>query len=165
MKIDFNNYEYNEIVYDIINNREFKKIELCPHHKGNRLEHSKRVSYISYRICKVFNLDYVSAARGGLLHDFFLNKYNRSNSGRLLTNHPLIASRNAKKHFDLSPKEINIIESHMFPLVVKIKPKYKESYVVAFADKLVWGYEKFVRYCKEISFELGKSYIYLSRDI
>ena len=60
MKIDFNNYEYNEIVYDIINNREFKKIELCPHHKGNRLEHSKRVSYISYRICKVFNLDYVS---------------------------------------------------------------------------------------------------------
>jgi len=53
----------------------------------------------------------------------------------------------------------------MFPLVVKIKPKYKESYVVAFADKLVWGYEKFVRYCKEISFELGKSYIYLSRDI
>ena len=37
MKIDFNNYEYNEIVYDIINNREFKKIEVCPHHKGNRL--------------------------------------------------------------------------------------------------------------------------------
>ena len=38
----------------------------------------------------------------------------------------------------------------MFPLVVKIKPKYKESYVVAFADKLVWGYEKFVRYCNNI---------------
>ena len=84
---------------------------------------------------------------------------------KLIRNHPKIASTNAKKHFNLNKKEINIIESHMFPLVVKIKPKYKESYVVAFADKLVWGYEKFIRYCKEISFELGKSYIYLSRDI
>ena len=33
MKIDFDNYEYKEIVKDILNNREFKKIELCPHHK------------------------------------------------------------------------------------------------------------------------------------
>ena len=161
MKIDFNNYEYNEIVYDIINNREFKKIQLCPHHKGNRLEHSKRVSYISYRICKVFNLDYVSAARGGLLHDFFLNKYNRSNSGRLLTNHPLIASRNAKKHFDLSPKEINIIESHMFPVSVKIFPKYWESIIVSLVDKVCWGYEKCIGYGRLINYSLGKTVIYM----
>ena len=50
MKIDFDNYEYKEIVKDILNNREFKKIELCPHHKINRLVHSKRVSYYSYKI-------------------------------------------------------------------------------------------------------------------
>ena len=75
MKIDFDNYEYKEIVKDILNNREFKKIELCPHHKINRLVHSKRVSYYSYKICKKLGFDYVSAARGGLLHDFFLNKY------------------------------------------------------------------------------------------
>ena len=129
------------------------------------MEHSKRVAYLSYRICKKLDLDYVSAARGGMLHDFFLNKYTAKNTNKLIRNHPKIASTNAKKHFNLNKKEINIIESHMFPLVVKVKPKYKESYVVAFADKLVWGYEKFVRYCKEISFELGKSYIYLSRDI
>ena len=84
MKIDFDNYEYKEIVKDILNNREFKKIELCPHHKINRLVHSKRVSYYSYKICKKLGFDYVSAARGGLLHDFFLNKYNTKNSRKLL---------------------------------------------------------------------------------
>ena len=78
MKIDINNYEYNEIIKDILNSREFKKIEACPHHKINRLEHSKRVSYFSYKVCKSLNLDYVSAARAGLLHDFFLNKYNNN---------------------------------------------------------------------------------------
>ena len=58
MKIDFDNYEYKEIVKDILNNREFKKIELCPHHKINRLVHSKRVSYYSYKICKKLGFDY-----------------------------------------------------------------------------------------------------------
>ena len=165
MKTGNDDIEYMEIVSEILKNREFNKLKDFTHHKTTRMEHSKRVAYLSYRICKKLDLDYVSAARGGMLHDFFLNKYSAKNTNKLIRNHPKIASTNAKKHFNLNKKEINIIESHMFPLVVKIKPKYKESYVVAFADKLVWGYEKFVRYCKEISFELGKSYIYLSRDI
>ena len=165
MKTGNDDIEYMEIVSEILKNREFNKLKDFTHHKTTRMEHSKRVAYLSYRICKKLNLDYVSAARGGMLHDFFLNRYTAKNTNKLIRNHPKIASTNAKKHFNLNKKEINIIESHMFPLAVKIKPKYKESYVVAFADKLVWGYEKFVRYCKEISFELGKSYIYLSRDI
>lgn len=165
MKNGNDDIEYMEIVSEILKNREFNKLKDFTHHKTTRLEHSKRVSYLAYRICKRFNLDYISAARGGLLHDFFLNKYTTKNTNRLIRNHPKIASTNAKKHFNLSKKEINIIESHMFPMAVKVKPKYKESYITSLADKIVWGYEKFVVYYKNIYFELGKSYLYLSRDI
>lgn len=161
MKIDINNYEYNEIIKDILNNREFKKIEACPHHKSNRLEHSKRVSYFAYKICKSLNWNYVEAARGGLLHDFFLNKYNTKGSCKLLTSHPLIASKNAKKHFVLSDMEVNIIESHMFPVNIRILPKYKESIVVSLVDKACWLYEKVVGYSKEINYNLGKTAIYV----
>ena len=157
--------QYRNIIDEILKNREFNKLKELPHHKTTRLEHSKRVAYLSYRVCKKLNLDYVSAARGGLLHDFFTNKYTVKNTNKLIRNHPKIASANARKHFELSKKEINIIESHMFPISLKTKPKYKESYVVATADKIVWLYEKISGYEKAISFELGKSFIYLSRDI
>ena len=140
MKIDINNYEWNNIVKDILNNKEFKKIELCPHHKTNRLEHSKRVSQISYNVCKKLNLDYVSAARGGLLHDFFTNSYKESKKGNLMKNHPKIASNNATKHFNINDKEKNIIESHMFPLNI-VPPKYMEGWILCCADKICSGAE------------------------
>ena len=161
MKKDINNYEWNNIVKDILNNKEFKKIELCPHHKTNRLEHSKRVSQISYNVCKKLNLDYVSAARGGLLHDFFTNNYKDSKKGNLMKNHPKIASNNATKHFNINDKEKNIIESHMFPLNIKAKPKYIESIIISIVDKIACIYEKAVGYTSEFNFKVGKATIYM----
>lgn len=161
MKLDIDNYEYNKIVEDILNNKEFKKIEAFEHHRTNRLEHSKRVSLYSYKICKKLNLDYVSASRGGLLHDFFTNKYQKENACKLMKEHPLIASRNAIKYFDLNDKEINIIESHMFPLNIQIKPKSIESYIVSTVDKFSCLYEKLAGTIKEINFKLGETAIYL----
>ena len=151
MKIDINNYEYRKITQDILKNREFKKLESFPHHRITRLEHCKRVSYLSYKVCKKLNLDYVSAARGGLLHDFFLNKYTLSNTRKLLLNHPVIAVRNAKKHFKLNDKEVNIIKCHMFPMNLKYIPKYKESYVVSIVDKVCWAYEKITSHIEEVN--------------
>ena len=161
MKIDFDDYEYNEIIKDILNNREFKKIESCPHHKINRLIHSKRVSYYSYKVCKKMGFDYISAARGGLLHDFFLNKYNKCNSRKLLVSHPKIALNNSKKHFNLSEKEKNIIECHMFPVSLSTFPNCYESVVVSLVDKVMWFYEKVTGYSKEINYNLGKTAIYV----
>ena len=86
MYIDYENNEYKSIISDIINNREFKKLEGYKHHSTNRLEHSLRVSFYSYKICKRLGLDYVSASRGGLLHDFFLNTYKGTSKKNLLHN-------------------------------------------------------------------------------
>lgn len=161
MKIIINYNEYDNIVKDILNNKEFKKIEYCPHHKTNRLEHSKRVSLYAYKVCKILNLDYVSAARGGLLHDFFLNSYTSSNGYKLMRNHPLIALNKAKKYFKLNQKEKNIISSHMFPLNIKNRPKYRESFIVSMIDKIICVYEKTLGYVNDFNFKMGKFAIYI----
>jgi uncharacterized membrane protein len=65
--------EYAELVADILEHPEFLRTREFPHHKQVTIyQHACAVSYLSYAICKKLNLDYRSAARGGLLHDFFL---------------------------------------------------------------------------------------------
>lgn len=161
MNFEINNYEYNKIIEDILNNNEFLKLDDCLHHKGSRLVHSKRVSLYSYKICKKLKLDYISAARGGLLHDFFLDSYNKDNTRELLRSHSEIAKINAKNNFTLSLKEENIIESHMFPVNFKSKPKYLESIIVSLVDKISCVYEKTLAYFREANFKVGKNAIYL----
>ena len=134
--------EYDILIKDILNNKEFIKIEDMPHHGTTRLIHSKRVSYYSYIICKILRLDYVAAARAGLLHDFFMNENNmkKRTSVTSLFTHSKKALKNSSKIVYLNPKEKNIIVSHMFPLGVHL-PTYLESWIVQGVDKVVGTYE------------------------
>ena len=70
-----NDIQDRKIVNHILNNEEFLKIKKIEHHGISRYEHSMKVSYYSYKIAKALRLDYEQVARGGLLHDFFLNTY------------------------------------------------------------------------------------------
>ena len=135
----YNEYEF--LIKNIINNEEFNKLEKEKHHGTNRLIHSKRVSYYSYRICKILRLDYISAARAGLLHDFFIYEQDSAKWDRfkLIFTHPIQAVKKSKKLYHLNPKEENIIISHMFPL--GIPPKYLESWIVQGVDKVIATYE------------------------
>ena len=45
MKKYYEDREYLNKVYDILNNEEFQKMEKIIHHEGNRLDHSIRVTY------------------------------------------------------------------------------------------------------------------------
>ena len=68
-----NDKRYMECVYDIMDNEKFQEMDkYIQHGTTTTLEHCISVSYISYKICKYYNFDYISAARGGLLHDLFL---------------------------------------------------------------------------------------------
>lgn len=118
--------------------------EISHHLTYTCLEHSLFVSYVSYRFCKFMNWDYKAAARGGLLHDLFLYdwKDKGSHEGLHGFTHPKAACRNAEELCrnkdsvtELTGIEKDMILSHMWPLTSK-PPKYKESYVVCFADKL-----------------------------
>ncbi len=135
-------HEYTSIVADILEHKTFKELQNFFHHNSSIYEHAKIVSYVSYRICKFLKLDYRSAARGGLLHDFFLYDWRNHSEPELAKEkfhgleHPKIALGNAMKHFDLNDIEKDIIVKHMWPLTF-IPPKYQESFVVTFADKYV----------------------------
>ena len=60
-------------ILTITTNREFKKLAYFSHHiYTSRYQHSINVAYYTYKMAKALKLDYVSATRGAMLHDFFL---------------------------------------------------------------------------------------------
>lgn len=132
--------EYLEIVGEILANGEYQRLKEFYHHSGTIYEHLQYVSYLSYRIAKALGLDYRSAARGALLHDFFLYDWRTHDEPDLPKDvnhgmaHPRIALENARKHFILNAVEEDIIVTHMWPLTLR-PPRYMESYIVTFADK------------------------------
>ena len=134
---------YEEITKDIMANRKFQRIAQEKHHGLTRMEHSVRVAKYVYKISKNLNLDYVSATRGALLHDFFLTKEYLNTKGLACgVVHPYIALANANQYFELNEIEKNAIEAHMFPLNTTL-PKYKESWILTAVDKGVAIYECF----------------------
>lgn len=147
MILNIKDKKYNNIIKDIIRNPEVKKMTDIEHHGISRLEHSMKVSYKSYKIAKKFNLDYTSVARGGLLHDFYLDGNERNQLKKFTDTftHPNKALITANSIFNLNNLEQNIIISHMFPIYLKI-PKYKESILVNTVDKIIGFKEMLYEY-------------------
>lgn len=129
---------YLGYIHDLINDQTLSLEKFVHHHHTTRLRHCLNVSYRNYKICKLLKLDARSAARAGLLHDFFFydcSNYEKSNVGKgHLRAHPEIANENASSAFNLSAKESDIILKHMWPITFKL-PNFKESLVIIFVDK------------------------------
>ena len=135
------NRSYKSLEKEIMSNKKYMLLNEESHHGLTRLEHSLRVSRNVYKVSKKLGLDYVSATRAALLHDFFFNEEFESNHGLIQgVVHPDIALANASGAFKLNDIEKNAIVSHMFPLSLEL-PKYKESWVLTIVDKLVAIYE------------------------
>ena len=126
------------IISDFLNNEKVQEMKnYIQHGRITTLDHCIRVSYTAYRWCKLLGLDYRSAARGALLHDFYLydwhDKSNPVHSTHGFT-HAALALKNAEKYFRLSSKEKDIIKKHMFPLNIT-PPRHTESFIACLADK------------------------------
>lgn len=149
----FKDQEYINIVKDILNNKEFKKIKNIEHHGISRYEHSVKVSYKAYKLAKKHHLNYVEVARGGLLHDFFLSDEERTTKERFISTfvHPKKAFKKAKEIFEVTDLEAEIIKSHMFPVNLTM-PHHKESWLVNMVDKQVGS--------SEFSMKLGYRFSY-----
>lgn len=148
--------EYYEMIEDICKHPEFLKLKDYFHHNSSIYHHVHDVAYLSYRICKYLKLDYRSAARGALLHDFFLYDWRNHDVPDLPKEkyhgleHPKIATINAKKHFPINEVEEDIIRKHMWPLTL-VPPMYKESFIVSFADKYLSSVEFINEYKRRIN--------------
>lgn len=148
--------EFEYIVKDIINNEYFLKTKDDIHHGSNKYEHLVRVAKCSYVLSKILKADVKSSTRAGLLHDFFFGTRKEKVENSYL-NHPITASKNAKKYFNVSKLEEDAIKTHMFHHVLtkkilpinihekaklnESKPISKEGWIVCISDLLVSMFE------------------------
>ena len=145
-----------KIVEPILTSEEFQVRRLFKHHENSVWDHSILVSFRSYKITKRRHLNYRETAIGALLHDFYpyawkysskLHEYDDKYLERVGKKYPLLkkhgfthareACNNYHKYFSEYESQLvdDIITKHMFPLNIKL-PKYKESWVVTYSDKV-----------------------------
>lgn len=139
IKSEIDIQEFNDIIKDIIENSSVIALkEHVQHMETSRYDHCYNVAYYTYLICKKLGLDYISGARGAMLHDFYFYDWrNKGVEGQKKFHayrHPRIALNNAKENFELNDIEKDIILKHMWPLTARI-PRFSESYIVTLADK------------------------------
>lgn len=108
------------------------------HSDISTFRHCLRVAKKSLLLARSMNLNVhrEELVRGAMLHDYFLYDWHTKGDNLHGYHHPHIAAKNACRDFDLTPLEINIIESHMWPLTLFHFPKSREAAIVCLADKL-----------------------------
>lgn len=133
--------EFYSIVRDIAENDTVKKMKQFNQHCDTSCyEHCMRVSYYTYLLCKKLHFDYVSAARGSMIHDLFLYDWHTPRSWREektlhAFSHPKIAYENARKIFELNAIEKDVIIHHMWPVTLFSFPKTREGWMITLTDK------------------------------
>lgn len=127
---------------DILSSEKFKSTRDNVQHGSIHVHrHSIDVAKQSLIISKALHLkvNEKEMVRGALLHDYFLyDWHNKDREDYKVLHgfyHPGIALKNAKKDFNLTEREQDIIKKHMWPLTLVYFPRYKESWVVTMADK------------------------------
>lgn len=133
--------EFEQIILELEEESNIKNLaNYIQHHNFSRFEHCLGVAYTSYCFAKKYhlNVNYKELVRGCMLHDYyFYDWHNKNESPRLHGYcHSTIALRNAEAEIpSLTPKEKNMIYSHMWPLNLTKIPKSKEAFILCFADK------------------------------
>lgn len=137
------NQEFDHLIEEYIRHPRVQEMKKYKHHGIQRYDHCFRVALHTYRITKFFNLNYQSATKAALLHDFWTDELeSESSSIKRYRSHPAIAIQNAKTFFSLNELEEDIIGSHMFPITFK-PPRYLESWIVDIVDDVASVYERY----------------------
>lgn len=145
--------EFYESIQDILHHPVVLKMkDYYQHCQTSCYQHCLSVAYYNFCICKSLNLDAVSAARGGMLHDLFLydwRHHSKKTGDRFhAMSHPWTAYRNAKKYFEINSVEKEVITKHMWP-VTFFPPRHPETYVICFTDKYCGTVEIAKHYSKQ----------------
>lgn len=145
--------DYINLVNSVLYDDKFNELRNIEHHGITRYEHSVKVSYYSYKLAKLFKLNYKDVARAGLLHDYFITDPNCSFKDKIKStfSHSKAALNTANKVFGVSKMEADIIRSHMFPFGSTV-PKYAESWIVNFVDKLIGLSEFCIKFSYKFSY-------------
>ena len=125
----------------LLSSDEIRQMASFEQHRGNNtLQHSKNVAYKSFALAQKlgWKINERELARGAMLHDYYLYNIQEEHISdyRHGIGHPRKALENARKIRRLSPKEENIIKSHMWPLTLFHPPHSREAALVCMADKV-----------------------------
>ena len=148
---------FYEIIRDLIDSEVVRKMDnFIQHGSTSTLEHCLNVSYSSYKMALALKLDYVSTARGALLHDLYLYDWHKLPKEKHFFKqhgfvHASLALKNANKYFKLNDVEKDIIEKHMWPLTLRKLPLYRESVLVSVMDKCVSSKETLAPYVHKLT--------------
>ncbi|MCR4998990.1 MAG: HD domain-containing protein [Lachnospiraceae bacterium] len=125
----------SELAADAKTNRMKKFIQ---HSNKTTYDHCMDVARHSYYLARRLHLqvDEKALVRGAFLHDYYLYDWHDYGDHLHGYHHPDRAVANARRDFDLTPKEIGIIRSHMWPLTLTKVPSSKEAVVVCIIDKV-----------------------------
>ena len=154
---DVNFEDWFLIVKLILLNDEFQKRLKFKHHYGSVFYHSILVSFKAYKLSLKRKCDSKICAIAGLLHDFYPYPWQYSKEledmdpsllehlkikKSLFKKHGFTHAREAMENYHkffpnyIDTKIDNAILRHMFPLNIAL-PKYKESWIITFADKTI----------------------------
>ena len=153
------NKSFKKIADDIINIGDYQQLkQYKQHNKTSIYHHCYHVGYLSFKWALRLNLDYVSATRGALLHDYYLYDWRIEGHKKRSPffkkhgfTHPKIAYENASRDFNINVIEADIILHHMFPLTIS-PPKTKEGWLVNVLDTVITIYEYTPFYRQQIHF-------------
>lgn len=126
---------------DILRSDNFKKTkEHIQHGDVSVHQHCLNVANVSMNIKNFLHIrcNERDLIRGALLHDYFLYDWHYEDEENPHKwhgfYHPGTALKNAKKEFEVTRKQEDIIKHHMWPLTIK-PPKCREAWIVTMADK------------------------------
>lgn len=144
---------FTQCAAEILSSKTVQEMKQYPQHGStNALCHMVAVAWYAYRTAirlqhrYGLRFDLRSLIRGALLHDLFLYDWHDPNNGHKLHgfSHPYTALRNAERYFFLNRRERDVIVRHMFPFT-PIPPRYRESILVSYADKVCSARETIYR--------------------
>ena len=136
--------EFIEIISPIVNADEYIKRKSMLHHEDQSVyDHSLKVAYRAYKISKFFNVNINNCVIAALLHDFYKKSWiDDPVKKSFFQKHGFVHARQALENYHkvfpefVNEKVDNAILRHMFPLNLAL-PKYKESWIVTYADKVI----------------------------
>ena len=153
---------FREILTEVCkNSRLLSSNRFVQHGSTSVFRHSVAVAYVSFYIAEKYRIrvDQHALIRGALLHDYFLYDWHEKDDSHKWHGfyHAGKALQNAMEDFDLNEVEQDIIRCHMFPLNPR-PPKYMESWIICYADKVCSGIEtaKGIRIPEVVQYFLAK---------
>ncbi|MEA4954749.1 MAG: phosphohydrolase [Pseudoflavonifractor sp.] len=127
-------------ISDLLADEAVQSMRALPQHRPgfSCYHHSLLVSYASYCLCRRLGWHAGEAARGALLHDFYLYDWTDRRLHTCWSHlrcHGETALKNAEERFLLTRREKDVIVTHMFPLT-PTPCRFRESFAVSFIDKV-----------------------------